>query len=76
MSQIQFPNETHPDSKVFSTKGLTLQLDNSWNGQMQTATTGEVYGVGVTPTQYDQCHGQHNENTPYSYGKFSGLCRR
>jgi len=76
MSHTQFPNGTHLDSMVFSTEGLNPQVDNPWNGQAQTVTTGEIYGVGDVPAQYDQCLGQHDQNAFYGYGKFLWLCHR
>ena len=76
MSQGHFPYDTHFDSSDFSTEGLSHQIDNPWNGQAQTAATGEVYGVGVFPAQYDQRFGQHDRNTFYSYGMILGHLHR
>ena len=76
MSQGYFPHDTHLDSSAFSTEGLSPQVDNPWNGQAQATATGEVYGVGVVPAEYDQRFGQHDRNTFYSYGVFLGLFHR
>lgn len=76
MSQTQFPNATQPDSIVYSTEGRAPQVDNPWNGQVQTVTTGGIHRLGDIPAQYDQCYGRHNGYALYSYGKFLGLCHR
>ena len=76
MSQGHFPHDIHLDSSVFSTAGLSPQVDNPWNGQAQAAVTGEGYGVGVVPAQYDQRFGQYDRNTFYSHGMFLGLLHR
>jgi len=76
MNHNQFPDQTYFNSIISSTEGLVPQVDNSWSRQAQTVATGEIYGTGEVPGQYDQSFRQHNENSLYSYGEFSGLRHR
>lgn len=76
MNQNQFYNQTHFDSTVSSTEGLVTQAANCLNGQAETVATGGVHGTGDVPEPYDQSFGQHNENSHYIFGKFSGVCHR
>lgn len=76
MNQNQFYNQTHFDSTVSSTEGLVPQAANCLNGQAETVATGGVHGTGEVPEQYDRSFGQHNENSHYIFGKFSGFCHR
>ena len=38
--------------------------------------TGEIYGTGEVPEQCDRSFGQHNDQTRFNFGRFSGLCHR